>query len=57
MAYSDLTLRREGLSISDACEVAGIGRTKIYQAITDGPQGAQVRRTDARFAGRFAGLP
>ena len=28
---------REGLSISEACAVAGIGRTtKIYQAITDG---------------------
>ena len=29
-------LRREGLSISEACAVAGIGRTKIYQAITGG---------------------
>ena len=29
-------LIREGLSISEACAVAGIGRTKIYQAITDG---------------------
>jgi excisionase family DNA binding protein len=29
-------LQREGLSISEACAVAGIGRTKIYQAITDG---------------------
>jgi excisionase family DNA binding protein len=29
-------LRREGLSIAEACTVAGIGRTKIYQAITDG---------------------
>jgi excisionase family DNA binding protein len=28
--------RREGLSIAEACAVAGIGRTKIYQAITDG---------------------
>ena len=27
---------REGLSIAEACAVAGIGRTKIYQAITDG---------------------
>ena len=26
----------EGLSISEACAVAGIGRTKIYQAITEG---------------------
>ena len=41
MAYSDSTLRREGLSISDACEVAGIGRTKIYQAITDGSRKAR----------------
>jgi excisionase family DNA binding protein len=31
-----LKLQREGLSISEACAVAGIGRTKIYQAITDG---------------------
>jgi excisionase family DNA binding protein len=29
-------LDREGLSISEACAVAGIGRTKIYQAITAG---------------------
>jgi excisionase family DNA binding protein len=29
-------LQREGLSIAEACAVAGIGRTKIYQAITDG---------------------
>jgi excisionase family DNA binding protein len=28
--------QREGLSISEACAVAGIGRTKIYQAITAG---------------------
>ena len=28
--------QREGLSISEACAMAGIGRTKIYQAITDG---------------------
>jgi excisionase family DNA binding protein len=27
---------REGLSIADACTVAGIGRTKIYQAIAEG---------------------
>jgi excisionase family DNA binding protein len=31
-----LNSQREGLSISEACAVAGIGRTKIYQAITDG---------------------
>jgi excisionase family DNA binding protein len=28
--------QREGLSIAEACNVAGIGRTKIYQAITQG---------------------
>ena len=27
---------REGLSISEACSFAGIGRTKIYEAITSG---------------------
>ena len=27
---------REGLSIAEACAVAGIGRTKIYQAISKG---------------------
>ncbi|MDN4986567.1 helix-turn-helix domain-containing protein [Bradyrhizobium sp. WYCCWR 13022] len=29
-------LEREALSISEACAVAGIGKTKIYQAISDG---------------------
>jgi excisionase family DNA binding protein len=29
-------LQREGLSVSQACAVAGIGRTKIYEAIADG---------------------
>jgi excisionase family DNA binding protein len=29
-------IQREGLSVAEACAVAGIGRTKIYQAITDG---------------------
>lgn len=29
-------LQREGLSIAEACRVAGIGRTKIYEAISDG---------------------
>ena len=29
-------LQREGLSVSEACTMAGIGRTKIYQAITSG---------------------
>lgn len=30
------TIEREGLSISEACAMAGIGRTKIYQAIATG---------------------
>ncbi len=29
-------LQREGLSVSEACRVAGIGRTKIYEAIAGG---------------------
>jgi excisionase family DNA binding protein len=29
-------LQREGLSILEACTVAGIGRTKIYEAIAIG---------------------
>jgi excisionase family DNA binding protein len=29
-------LQREGLSILEACTVAGIGRTKIYEAISEG---------------------
>jgi excisionase family DNA binding protein len=29
-------VEREGLSISEACAMAGIGRTKIYEAISDG---------------------
>lgn len=29
-------LQREGLSILEACQVSGIGRTKIYEAIGDG---------------------
>jgi excisionase family DNA binding protein len=28
-------LQPEGLSILEACRIAGIGRTKIYQAIAD----------------------
>jgi excisionase family DNA binding protein len=36
MFESASKLQREGLSISEACAVAGIGRTKIYQAIADG---------------------
>jgi excisionase family DNA binding protein len=26
----------EGLSVEDACRVAGLGRTKVYEAISDG---------------------
>jgi excisionase family DNA binding protein len=29
-------IQREGLSIAEACAVAGIGRTKIYEAISVG---------------------
>jgi excisionase family DNA binding protein len=36
MLQTDIPVQREGLSISEACAVAGIGRTKIYQAIADG---------------------
>jgi excisionase family DNA binding protein len=28
--------QREGLSVLEACRVAGIGRTKIYEAIAEG---------------------
>jgi excisionase family DNA binding protein len=31
-----LDLQPEGLSVVEACRVAGIGRTKIYEAIADG---------------------
>jgi excisionase family DNA binding protein len=30
------TIQREGLSIAEACAAAGIGRTKLYEAIADG---------------------
>ena len=30
------TFEREGLSISEACAMAGIGRTKVYEAIASG---------------------
>ena len=30
------SLQREGLSVADACAIAGIGRTKIYEAISSG---------------------
>ena len=36
MDENSFELRKEGLSISEACAFAGIGRTKLYQAITDG---------------------
>ena len=29
-------LRPEGLSLPEACKIAGLGRTTVYQAITDG---------------------
>jgi excisionase family DNA binding protein len=29
-------LQREGLSVPEACEVAGLGRTKLYEAIAAG---------------------
>jgi len=29
-------IHREGLSIPEACRVAGIGRTKLYEAIAAG---------------------
>lgn len=31
-----LEFQREGLSVVEACRVAGIGRTKIYEAISNG---------------------
>ena len=30
------TIEHEGLSIAEACSTAGIGRTKLYEAIADG---------------------
>jgi len=36
MDESNFGLVKEGLSISEACAFAGIGRTKIYQAISEG---------------------
>lgn len=36
MNSNALEIRREGLSVAEACRVAGIGRTKIYEAISDG---------------------
>jgi excisionase family DNA binding protein len=28
--------QREGLSVAEACAIAGIGRTKLYEAIAEG---------------------
>lgn len=36
MNHEPTQLQREGLSVAEACSVAGIGRTKIYEAIKDG---------------------
>ena len=36
MSENTPNLQREGLSIADACIIAGIGRTKIYEAIASG---------------------
>jgi excisionase family DNA binding protein len=36
MDHLDISTRREGLSIAEACVFAGLGRTKIYEAIADG---------------------
>jgi excisionase family DNA binding protein len=54
--------QREGLSIAEACAVAGIGRTKLYQAIGEGSLIARkygkrriVLRDDLRTF--LAGLP
>jgi excisionase family DNA binding protein len=30
------TIEHEGLSVAEACEVAGIGRSKLYEAIATG---------------------
>ena len=39
---------REGLSIAEACAVAGIGRTKIYQAITEENGSLKARKCGKR---------
>ena len=48
-------LRKEGLSISEACAFAGIGRTEIYQAIADGSLKARKcgKRTLITFTPNF----
>jgi excisionase family DNA binding protein len=45
MNTAALDLQREGLSILEASRIAGIGRTKIYEAIAD-------RRLKARKLGK-----
>ena len=29
------SVERQGLSIAEACEIAGVGKTKLYQAIKE----------------------
>lgn len=36
MNTSPQEFQREGLSVGEACSIAGIGRTKIYEAIAEG---------------------
>ena len=36
MNTTSLELQREGLSVAEACAIAGIGRTKFYEAIANG---------------------
>ena len=36
MLSAAIGLQREGLSVSEACRVAGIGRSRLYGAIADG---------------------
>lgn len=31
-----VSVQREGLSVTEACSVAGIGRSRLYQAISSG---------------------
>lgn len=36
MNNTEHDIQPEGLSVTEVCRVAGIGRTKIYEAIADG---------------------
>jgi len=36
MSENTSSLQREGLSVAEACAIAGLGRTKIYEAIGSG---------------------